>query len=96
MENYIGEVVANTMSCDNLMQDNREEYAAYLAKQAKFLGYETPVYEGYTKFPMVLGKDECFVLADARQNGTDSRYFGAVQKNEIVGTVITIVRRNNL
>ena len=35
-------------------------------------------------------------LADARQNGTDSRYFGAVQKNEIVGTVITIVRRNNL
>lgn len=58
--------------------------------------YETPVYEGYTQFPMVLGKDECFVLADARQNGTDSRYFGAVQKNEIVGTVITIVRRNNL
>ena len=45
MENYIGEVVANTMSCDNLMQDNREEYAAYLAKQAKFLGYETPVYD---------------------------------------------------
>lgn len=58
--------------------------------------YPTPRYEGYTEFPLTLGPDECFVLADSRNGGTDSRYFGPVKKSEIVGTVITIVRRNNL
>ena len=52
---------------------------------------------GFPGLPLaVCSPEKSFVLADARQNGTDSRYFGAVQKNEIVGTVITIVRRNNL
>ena len=53
-------------------------------------------YEGYTTFPLTLGEGECFVLADQRDGGADSRYFGPVQKSEIIGTVITIVRRNNL
>ena len=58
--------------------------------------YPTTKYEGYTEYPITLAEDECFVLADARENGTDSRYFGPVSKSEIVGTVITIFRRNNL
>ncbi len=56
----------------------------------------TPAYEQYTQYPVTLAEDECFVLADARENGTDSRYFGTVHKKEIIGTVITILRRNNL
>ena len=58
--------------------------------------YSTPPYDGYTEYPLTLGEGECFVLADMRNGGTDSRYFGPVQKNEILGTVITILRRNNL
>ena len=58
--------------------------------------YNTPKYEGYVEFPLTLGEGECFVLADSRRGGTDSRFFGPVNRDEIVGTVITILRRNNL
>lgn len=58
--------------------------------------YTTNAYEGYTQFPITLAEDECFVLADQRNGGADSRYFGAVKKNEIQGTVISFLRRNNL
>lgn len=58
--------------------------------------YSTPRYEGFTEYPLTLGPGECFVLADSRNGGADSRYFGPVQQDEILGTVITVVRRNNL
>ena len=58
--------------------------------------YATPRYEGYIEFPLTLGPGECFVLADKRDGGADSRYFGPVSRDEILGTVITIVRRNAL
>ena len=56
----------------------------------------TPRYEGFTEYPLTLGEGQCFVLADHRDGGADSRYFGPVDKSELVGTVITIVRRNAL
>ena len=55
---------------------------------------ETTKYEGYTEYPLTLGEGQCFVLADNRDGGNDSRYFGAVDEDEILGTVITILRRN--
>ena len=58
--------------------------------------YPTPRYEGFVDYPLTLGEDECFVLADARNRGADSRYFGPVRRDEILGTAITILRRNNL
>jgi len=58
--------------------------------------YNTPEYAGFVEYPLILGPDEYFVLADYRSGGADSRFFGAVKKDEILGTVITIVRRNNL
>ena len=58
--------------------------------------YQTFAYTDYTSYPVKLGEDECFVLGDSRDGATDSRYFGPVKKEEIKGTVITIIRRNNL
>ena len=58
--------------------------------------YPTPRYEGPVEYPLVLGEGECFVLADSRNGGMDSRYCGPVNKSEIQGTVITIMRHNNL
>ena len=58
--------------------------------------YSTQPYEGFTTYPVTLGPDECFVLADRREGGSDSRYFGTVKKDELLGTVITIMRRHNL
>lgn len=58
--------------------------------------YATPRYEGFNEYPLTLGEGECFVLADSRNGGMDSRFFGPVHVDDILGTVITIVRRNNL
>ena len=58
--------------------------------------YPTPRYEDYVEYPLTLQEGECFALADSRNGGTDSRFFGPVNNSEILGTVITILRRNNL
>ena len=58
--------------------------------------YTTNAYAGYMEYPVLLGPDEYFVMADFRNGGVDSRFFGPVRKNEIQGTVISILRRNNL
>lgn len=58
--------------------------------------YPTPIYEGFVEYPLTLGDGEYFVLADYRNGGADSRFFGAVRIEDILGTVITIARRNNL
>ena len=47
-------------------------------------------------YPLTLAEGEYFILSDNRENGVDSRYFGPVTKDEILGTVITLIRRNKL
>ena len=58
--------------------------------------YPTPRYEGFVEYPLTLQEGECFVLSDNRNGGMDSRFFGPVKKDEIKGTVITIMRHNQL
>lgn len=58
--------------------------------------YSTPLYEGFVKYPLTLGEDSYFILVDSRSGGEDSRYFGPVVRSELLGTVITVVRRTNL
>lgn len=58
--------------------------------------YRTPLYEGFVEYPLTLGEGQYFALADYRSGGADSRFVGPVNADEILGTVITIVRRNNL
>ena len=56
----------------------------------------TPRFEGFVEYPVRLGENEFFILADARGGAEDSRYFGTVSLSEIEGKIITIVRRNNI
>lgn len=58
--------------------------------------YPTNAYVGYTEYPVRLKENEYFVMADFRNGGVDSRFFGPVTAEEIQGTVITVVRRNNI
>ena len=58
--------------------------------------YPTDAYEDRMEYPVKLGNGEYFVMADRRNGGMDSRYFGTVKAEEIKGVVITILRRNNL
>lgn len=56
----------------------------------------TPMYEGYVNYPVHLGDNEFFVLADQRDGGEDSRYFGSVNKSDIKGKSLMIIRRNGI
>ena len=58
--------------------------------------FSTPEYAGFVEYPLELQAGEVFVLADHRQGGADSRFFGPVKEEEILGTVITLLRRNKL
>lgn len=58
--------------------------------------YTTPAYESGVTYPLTLGEEEFFVLCDYREGGRDSRYFGPVQRSEIKGKVITVIRRSGL
>lgn len=55
----------------------------------------TPRYEGFTDYPLILEADEFFVLCDRREGGEDSRYYGPVKSDEIMGTVIGLYRRGS-
>ena len=55
----------------------------------------TPLYEGFLDYPLVLNEKECFVLSDRREGGEDSRYYGTVKYEEILGTVIGQYRRGS-
>ena len=57
---------------------------------------QTVRYEGFVSYPVTLSEGSFFVLADLRSSGEDSRYYGAVAEQEILGKVITAVRRSNL
>lgn len=58
--------------------------------------FKTPKYEDQVSYPLTLGEDQVFILCDFREGAKDSRYFGAVNSDEIKGRVITVLRRSGL
>lgn len=58
--------------------------------------YETPAYEGDVAYPLTLGQDEYFLLADFREGAKDSRNFGPISRARMKGKVILVLRRSGL
>ena len=48
------------------------------------------------RFPYSMGKDEYFLLDDYRSSGRDSRVFGAVKKEALLGKVSYVLRRRGI
>ena len=48
------------------------------------------------KFPYVVESGKIFVIGDYRKESNDSRIFGAVDKSEIKGKVLSILRTKNV
>ena len=92
---FVSRVVAVAGDTVEITSDNRLSVNGNIMIESNIF-YQTPRYESDVQYPLTLGEGECFVLADSRNGGTDSRSFGPVKAGEINGTVITIVRRNNL
>jgi signal peptidase I len=56
----------------------------------------TQRYAEGVEFPLTVGEGQVFVLGDARAGATDSRIYGAVDVDDTLGKVITILRRRNI
>ena len=54
---------------------------------------KTEQFQGGVQFPLSVPDGQIFVLADARENSTDSRIYGCVPVDKTFGTVIMIARR---
>lgn len=67
----------------------------YLQQESNIYKDTLPYKEG-VQFPITLGNDEYFVLGDNRTNAEDSRIYGAVNKKEIKGIIMILVRRSDL
>ena len=58
--------------------------------------YPTPGYDERVEYPVVLGSNEYFILADYRQGARDSRYYGPISDSNIRGKVVAVMRWMNL
>lgn len=92
-KHYTGRIIAKGGDSIEITEDSRVVVNnSYVAESDIF--YSTPKYESDVNYPIYLLEDEVFVLCDYRQGARDSRYFGAVNINEIKGKVITVIRRS--
>ena len=57
---------------------------------------ETTQFTEGIRFPIIIPEDHVFVLGDNRPRATDSRIYGTVKTDDILGNVITIIRRKDL
>ena len=64
-------------------------------QQEQDIGQKTQRYEQGVTFPLTVGNGEVFVLADVRDNATDSRIYGCVKETDCLGSVFTLLRRRS-
>ena len=57
---------------------------------------ETLRYDTGVEFPLTVNEGEVFLLGDSRTNATDSRAYGAVEIEDTLGKVMTIIRRRGI
>lgn len=64
--------------------------------QEEEIFYPTEEIPGGVSYPYIVEVDSYFVLCDFRTAGTDSRSFGAIERKDFDGKVITILRRRGI
>ena len=94
-QQYVGRIVAKGGDSVEITEEGTVKVNGSIVLEQNIF-YETPQYESEVKYPLQLQEGECFVLGDHREGATDSRYFGAVDTQEIRGKIITVIRRNQL
>ncbi|WP_317316381.1 signal peptidase I [Peptostreptococcus russellii] len=67
----------------------------YLQQENSIYSETLPYVKGI-KFPIRVGRDEYFLLADKRENSRDSRVYGTIYKEDIKGLVMTLIRRRGI
>ena len=90
---YIGRIVA--FATDTVMMDDSGKLLVNGTTQAGEIMYPTYAKEGI-EYPYRVHEDHIFVLGDYRTQTQDSRDFGAIPMDNLLGKVITIVRRRGV
>lgn len=91
-KNRVGRIVARAGDEVNVV-DNKLLVNGYIQNSSNIF-YETPALEG-VEYPITLAGDEYFILADGRRDFPDSRFYGPVNKRDIRGRVVMVLRRDN-
>ena len=92
---YVGRIVAKGGERVEVTEDSYLKVNGSTVIESDIF-YSTPRYGDELEYPIDLEEDQYFILCDYREGAKDSRYLGPINKNEIRGKVITILRRNNL
>ena len=92
---YTGRVVARGGDSVEITDESRLKINGSTVVETDIF-YSTPRYGEEVAYPVNLTDTQYFVLCDYRDGAKDSRYFGPVEKNEIKGKVITVLRRSSL
>lgn len=67
----------------------------YLQVESDIYTETLPYAEGFA-FPLTVQEGEVFVLADHRENATDSRIYGPVSIERTYGKVMTVIRQRGI
>ena len=92
---YTGRVAAKSGDTVEITDENLLKVNGSIVLEDNIY-YSTPKYDGNVLYPITLKENQYFILCDFREGAKDSRYFGAVELDEIKGKVITVIRSNEL
>ena len=93
-EKQVRRVVAIAGDTVDITEDGLMVNDAYVQEPGIY--EQTGRYAEGIEFPVTLEEGEIFVLGDKRENSTDSRIYGPVKTEDILGKVITLIRRRGI
>lgn len=92
---YTGRIVAVPGDQVKITEEESLEINGSVVAESNIF-YKTPAYEGAVAYPLTLSSGEYFVLGDFREGAKDSRYFGPIERKEIKGKVLVVLRRKEI
>ncbi|MBR3056725.1 MAG: signal peptidase I [Clostridiales bacterium] len=90
----ISRVIAVPGDTVEITEDGAVKVNGNLIVEEKIYSLTYP-YSDNISYPVTLSSGEYFVLGDNRRTGVDSRYYGTVKSDEILGTLILVLRQYN-
>lgn len=81
---HMGRIAAMEGEEVEIMEDSGVRVNGNIAYQT--VPYHTP--PGTVDYPYIVPEDSYFILGDYREQETDSRTYGAIRKDQIIGTLI--------
>ncbi|WP_278321269.1 signal peptidase I [Lachnoanaerobaculum umeaense] len=94
-EKYIGRIMAASGDSIDIDDNGNVILNGAILVEDDIKG-STGKYDTNITYPIILGENEYFILADNRTLAKDSRYFGVVNKKSIEGKIIIVIRKDNI